>query len=47
MAGQHDVAILCLVGRLMAADDLSERDHLITPQAIEKRSIRALMRTLA
>jgi hypothetical protein len=47
LAGQHHVAILLQVGRLVAADDVGEGNHLTTPQAIEKRSIRALMRTLA
>jgi len=47
VAGQNGLAILLQVGRLMATDDVGESNHLTVPHAIEKRSIKALMRTLA
>jgi len=47
LAGQHRVAILRQVSRLMAVDDLGQGNHLTAPQVIAKRSIKALMRTLA
>lgn len=46
LAGQHCVAILRQVSRFVAGNDFRKRD-LTTHQAIAKRSIKALMRTLA